>query len=46
MDSKDHQTLRWLAGRWMELSSLPVMAERKRLWTALKDLRPETPPDA
>ena len=43
MDSKDHQTLRWLAGRWMELSSLPVMAERKRLWTALKDLRPERP---
>jgi hypothetical protein len=27
----------------MEMASLPVMAERKRLWTALKDLRPERP---
>jgi hypothetical protein len=27
----------------MELASLPVMADRKRQWTALKDLRPERP---
>jgi hypothetical protein len=27
----------------MELATLPVMAERKRLWTALKDRRPERP---
>lgn len=36
-------TLRRLAQRWMDLASLPVMAERKRLWTALKDRRPERP---
>jgi hypothetical protein len=39
----DHQTLRTLAARWMELACLPVMDERRRLWTSLKDLRPERP---
>ncbi len=39
----DHPILRRLAARWMELAALPVMAERKRLWTALKDLHPERP---
>jgi hypothetical protein len=43
MDSTERQTLRRLAGRWMELACLPGMVERKRLWTALKDLRPERP---
>lgn len=43
MENRDRQILRRLTGRWMELASLPVMAERKRLWTALKDLRPERP---
>jgi hypothetical protein len=43
MNAVERQTLRRLAGRWMELASLPVMAERKRQWTALKDLRPERP---
>lgn len=43
MDSQDREILRSLAGRWMELASLPVMAERVRLWTALKDLRAERP---
>jgi hypothetical protein len=33
---QDVPTLRRLATRWMELAALPVMAERKRLWTALK----------
>jgi hypothetical protein len=41
--TKQSQTLRRLAGRWLELASLPVMKERKRLWTALKDLHPERP---
>jgi hypothetical protein len=43
MDAIERQTLRRLAGRWSELASQPVMAERKRLWTALKDLQPERP---
>ena len=42
MDTDTH-ILRPLAERWMELASLPVMDERKRLWTALKDRRPERP---
>ena len=40
---QDQRTLRSLAQRWMELACLPVMAERKRLWTALKDRRAERP---
>ena len=43
MQSIERETLRRLAGRWMELACLPVMAERKRLWTALHDLRGERP---
>jgi hypothetical protein len=43
MEIIERQTLRKLASRWMELASLPLMAERKRQWTALKDLRPERP---
>jgi hypothetical protein len=43
IDSQDRRTLRSLASRWMELASLPIMAERKRLWTALKNLQPERP---
>ena len=39
----DKEILRVLATRWMELASLPVMAERQRLWTALKDLHAERP---
>jgi hypothetical protein len=39
----DLPVLRRLAQRWMELASLPVMGERKRLWTALKDRVPERP---
>jgi hypothetical protein len=39
----DQQTLRSLAQRWMELAHLPVMADRQRAWTALKDLRAERP---
>jgi len=43
MSNQDHDVLRGLAARWMELASLPVMAERRRQWTALKDLRAERP---
>ena len=43
MDSKDREIVRGLAARWMDLAHLPVMEERKRLWTALKDLRPVRP---
>jgi hypothetical protein len=43
MQPIERETLRRLAGRWMELACLPVMAERKRLWTALHDLRGERP---
>lgn len=39
----DRDILRCLASRWMELATQPVMAERIRLWTALKDLRAERP---
>ena len=35
--------MRALASRWAEIATLPVMAERKRAWTALHDLRPERP---
>jgi hypothetical protein len=40
---QDQAVLRSLAQRWMELANLPVMAERKRQWTALKDLKAERP---
>ena len=43
VSDSDRETLRRLAGRWMELASLPVMAERRRLWTALNDLHAERP---
>ncbi|MBE0695461.1 MAG: hypothetical protein IH586_00910, partial [Anaerolineaceae bacterium] len=39
----DHVVLQRLARRWMELACLPVMDERRRLWTALNDLHPERP---
>jgi hypothetical protein len=43
MSNRDREILRGLATRWMALASLPVMAERRRQWTALKDLRAERP---
>lgn len=39
----DKKVLRELATKWMELANLPIMAERKRLWTALKDLKSQRP---
>jgi len=43
MSNQDRDILRGLATRWMELASLPVMAVRRRQWTALKDLHAERP---
>jgi len=43
MSNRDREILRGLATRWMELASLPVMAVRRRQWTALKDLHAERP---
>lgn len=39
----DHERLRALAGRIAELAVEPVMAERRRAWTRLKDLDGERP---
>ena len=43
ISSKDRETIRSLAAKWMELAQSPVMAERKRLWKAVHDLRAERP---
>ncbi|MCC7491244.1 MAG: hypothetical protein IT204_02805 [Fimbriimonadaceae bacterium] len=37
----ERDVLRRLAAQWAELAADPVMAERRRCWTALHDLRPE-----
>ena len=39
----DRQIIRALAAGWAEIAALPVMAERKRAWRTLHDLRPERP---
>jgi hypothetical protein len=39
----DIRTIRELAGKWSELASQPVMAERKRLWKAVHDLQADRP---
>ena len=41
--SRDRQVIRELAARRAEIASLPVVAERRRQWRALHDLRPERP---
>ena len=43
MSNPDHDVLRSLASRWMAQATRPVMAERRRQWTALKDLHAERP---
>lgn len=43
VDSQEREALRSLAARWMEHAADPVMAERRRLWRAVKDLRMERP---
>ncbi len=39
----DRAVIRDLATRWAELAGQPVMADRRRQWRALHDLRPERP---
>ena len=36
---QNRERLRSLAGRWMECAVRPVMAERKRIWAAVNDLK-------
>jgi len=43
INNKDHEILRLLAKQWMEIANLPIMAERKGQWKALKDLKGERP---
>src|SRR5208337_5157148 len=43
IQQKEVQSLRRLAERWMEHAASPVMPERRRQWTAVKDLKPEKP---
>jgi len=43
ISQKERNIIRGLATRWMELASLPVMKERKRLWRAVHDLKAERP---
>ena len=43
MNQNERGQLRALATRWMELAAQPIMAERKRQWTALHDLQGERP---
>jgi hypothetical protein len=40
---KERQSLRTLATRWMEHAADPIMAERRRQWQAIKDLKAEKP---
>ena len=35
----DRNVIRGLASQWMDLAALPVMADRKRLWKAVHDLK-------
>lgn len=39
VDTQERNALRSLAARWMEHAANPVMAERRALWRAVKDLR-------
>jgi len=43
VQEKEVQSLRRLASRWKEHASNPCMAERRRQWKAVKDLKPEKP---
>lgn len=43
VSQSDREVIRSLADQWREQAALPVMAERKRLWRAVNDLRAERP---
>jgi hypothetical protein len=40
---KEVESLRALAARWMKHAADPIMAERRRQWRAIKDLKAERP---
>jgi hypothetical protein len=40
---REVESLRSLAARWMEHAARPIMAERRRQWRAIKDLKAEKP---
>jgi len=43
VNASDKKVIRELASRWKDLAAQPVMRERKRLWKAVHDLKPERP---
>jgi hypothetical protein len=43
VNASDKNVIRELASRWKDLAAQPVMRERKRLWKAVHDLKPERP---
>jgi hypothetical protein len=43
VNSKDQRMLRELAEKVMEIASLPIQEEKRRMWTALNSLKPERP---
>jgi hypothetical protein len=43
VQQKEVQSLRRLAERWMEHAASPGMAQRRRQWKAVKDLKAEKP---
>jgi hypothetical protein len=43
LSKRDKTELRELAKRWREVAGDPVMAERKKLWRDLHDLKPQRP---
>ena len=43
VQQKEVESLRRLAARWMEHAANPVMAQRRRQWKAVKDLKAEKP---
>ncbi len=43
VDPRERDALRGLAARWMAHAHEPIMAERRRLWRAVKDLKMERP---
>lgn len=43
IQTKERESLRALATRWMAHAADPIMAERRRQWRAIKDLRMEKP---
>ena len=43
IEPADREILRGLAARWIEHASNPIMEDRKRMWRAVHDLKPERP---